>query len=175
MSFSFFEKHHALQKQLDIYSFSLNSSSVEAKDLPTKVSDSGTVISNFGLGITFDYRNELHEPGVSPIVNLSVFQNMYNLGNAVMGAGIKWRDVYNTFWIDLNLGAGFLIGPYKTYTYFVDNTHTIIETRSENKNAFSLIPLLSLSIGHPVFGKDISLGITPLTLDISTFIFSISI
>jgi hypothetical protein len=104
---------------------------------PLKLDQAGVKVFNPGLGLGYDFRQDKHTDGISPIVHSGVFENCDNHPFSFVGAGARYRKYFykNNFFETNVLGV---------LTYGND---------SEDKHyALAPMPYANIGIGHD-YGK----------------------
>ena len=104
------------------------------RDAPLKMDHKGVKVFNPGVGIGYDFREDRHTGGWSPVVHGGIFENCSNHPFSFVGGGVRYRKFFHKkyFW-ETNLLA--------VLTYGND---------SDNKK-YTLSPMPYANIG---LGKD---------------------
>ncbi|WP_321779380.1 hypothetical protein [Sulfurimonas sp.] len=98
---------------IDVYGLSYHLDATQAyAEAPRRLDSQGQWVFNPGIGVTYDFRDNISEEGFSPIVAVGYFQDCADYPFYFAGAGIRYRnyiDDTNFMW-EVNVAGAMLSG-----------------------------------------------------------------
>ena len=111
---------------IDVYGLSYHLDATEAySEAPRGLDDQGQWVFNPGIGVTYDFRENISEEGFSPFVAVGYFKDCADYPFYFAGAGVRYRnyiDGTNLMW-EVNVAGAMLNGADWDFdtraTYFI--------------------------------------------------------
>jgi len=68
------------------------------REAPLKLDKNGSRVFNPGVGLGYDFREDIHTPGLSPEIHGGMFENCNNHPFSFLGAGGRYRKFFHKNW-----------------------------------------------------------------------------
>jgi len=106
--------------ELDLYGLSYHLAGEGYSDAPRGLDDKGAWVFSPGLGITYDFRKQIDQTGMSPMLTTGFFQDCDDRTFFFLGGGGRYRHKLSENWLlDLNYGLIFAYAQdWGTSTYY---------------------------------------------------------